>query len=79
MKIFYQKGRMIIKAPVSSNRTFKIEIQVQQDQKCLSIIEDSKSWLWHKRYGHLKFKRLRMMSNNKIVTGMANIQQPSKV
>jgi len=65
MKIFYQKGRMIIKAPMSSNRTFKIEIQVQQDQKCLSVIEDSKSWLWHKRYGHLNFKRLRMMSNNK--------------
>ena len=31
MKIFYQKVRMIIKAPVSSNMTFKIELQVQQD------------------------------------------------
>jgi len=43
MKIFYQKGRMIIKAPVSSNKTFKTEIQVQQDQECFSIIEDSKT------------------------------------
>ena len=79
MKIFYQKGKMIIKAPVSSNRNFKIEIQVQQDQECFSVIEDSKSRLWHKRYGHLNFKRHSMMSNNKIVTRMAYVQQPSKV
>ena len=79
MKIFNLKGRMIIKAPMSSNKTFKIEIQIQQDQECLSVTEDTKSWLWHKRYGHLNFKRLRMMSNNKIVTGITNVQQPSKV
>jgi len=79
MKIYDQRGMMIIKAPMSSNRTFKIEIQSQQDQKCLSATKESKSWLCHMRYGHLNFKRLRMMSNNRVVTGIDSIQQPGTV
>lgn len=55
MKVYNGEGRMILKAPLADNKTFKIEINMV-DNKCLaSATVKDKNWIWDHRYGHLKF------------------------
>jgi len=51
MKVFDSKNILILKAPLSKQRTFKININVIEDQ-CLLSETKSDNWLWHQRYGH---------------------------
>ncbi|XP_019430380.1 PREDICTED: uncharacterized protein LOC109337785 [Lupinus angustifolius] len=46
LRVFDQDKNNILKAPLSSNRTFKIGIQVG-DQRCLLSTSERDSWLWH--------------------------------
>jgi len=46
MKVFDSKNRLILKAPLSKQRTFKININVIED-KCLLSEVKSENWLWH--------------------------------
>jgi hypothetical protein len=43
LKIYGASGKLILKAPLLKNETFKINIQVQGEQQCLSAVADS--WL----------------------------------
>lgn len=54
MKVFDSRRQLVLKAPMSSNRTFKVEIQAA-DQKCFQSIDEIGIWTWHQRYGHLNF------------------------
>jgi hypothetical protein len=58
LKIFDVENRLILKAPLSNNITFKIEINVI-DHRCLaSVTSTEENWLWHHRFGHLNLKSL---------------------
>ena len=55
LKLFDTKNNLVLKSPLSKNRTFKTMISSTEVQ-CLKIIVDHKdSWLWHLRFGHLNF------------------------
>lgn len=48
MMVFDSKRRLILKAPLSKKRTFKININVIEDQ-CMLLETESEDWLWHQR------------------------------
>ena len=55
-----------MKAPLTENKTFKVELNTA-DHKCLaSTTKEDKNWLWHHKYGHLNFKSLCMLNQKKI-------------
>nr|XP_004514601.1 uncharacterized protein LOC101489282 [Cicer arietinum] len=60
MKMFDSAKRLILKAPLSKNRTFKIEIQISENQ-CLAAEIRKEDWLWPQRSGHLNFRSLQML------------------
>ena len=78
MKVFDSKNRLILKAPLSKQRTFKINISVIED-KCLLSETKSENWLWHQRYGHINFRDLNMLSEKKMVQGLPKIKLPNEV
>ena len=71
--VIYNKKRTILKAHLSKNRTFKVEIQTGKYQ-CLSIVSADENWLWHLRYGHLNFRSLYTLSKEKMVIGLPFIR-----
>lgn len=75
LKLIDNKGRLVLIAPLSKNRTFKINIQACQ-YKCLAAAVNDESWLWHLRYGHLNWRSLQELSRKKMVHGLPTIQQP---
>ena len=70
IEIFDDKQRLVLKAPLSRNRTFKVNLSIAAIQ-CLSTVNtEEDNWLWHYRYGHLNFKSLHQLSNRQMVLGM---------
>ncbi|XP_073221586.1 uncharacterized protein [Cicer arietinum] len=65
MRLFDDSRRLILKAPLSKNRNFKIDIQINES-KCLAVEVMNEDWLWHKRFGHLNFRNLQMLHNKKM-------------
>ena len=43
--------KLILKAPFSKQITFKISINVIEDQ-CLASETDDENWIWHQRFEH---------------------------
>ena len=79
LRIYDAKSRLILKAPLSNNRTFKIEINVI-DHHCLASITNSEEdWVWHHRFGHLNFKSLSLLKSKEMVHGLPLIRTPSTV
>ncbi|KAK2365584.1 putative mitochondrial protein [Trifolium repens] len=79
LRIYDAKSRLILKAPLSNNRTFKIEINVI-DHHCLASITNSEGdWMWHHRFGHLNFKSLSLLKSKEMVHGLPLIRTPSTV
>lgn len=73
MKMFDSSKRLRLKAPLSKNGTFKIEIEISENW-CLAIEVMGDNWLWHQRYGHLNFKSLQMWKCQNMVQGLPQIQ-----
>lgn len=72
------KDKLMLKSKVSKNRTFKCKIKVDNDQ-CLIATECGKQrWLWHKSYGHLNFKSLKLLHDKELVLGLPKLVIPSK-
>ncbi|XP_004500259.1 uncharacterized protein [Cicer arietinum] len=46
MRMFNNSRRLILKAPLSKNRTFKIDIQISEN-KCLVAEIRNEDWSWH--------------------------------
>lgn len=78
LRLSDQKGQLILKAPLSKNRTFKIEILVNQEMTCMSAADDNSNWLWHRRMGHLNFSRLSRLHSERMVSGLPKITAPDK-
>jgi len=46
--------KLILKAPFSKQITFKISINVIEDQ-CLASETDDENWIWHQRFEHAEW------------------------
>jgi hypothetical protein len=79
MEVFDSKKNTILKAPLSQNRTFQVQICSNQLQ-CLATMKiTDEAWLWHLRYGHLNFNSLSYLQNNALVNGLPAIKIPRDV
>jgi hypothetical protein len=77
MEVFDSHKNTILRAPISQNRTFQVQISANQ---CLASIKISdEAWLWHMRYGHLNFKNLSYLHNNELVKGLPAIKVPKDI
>ncbi|XP_014523896.1 uncharacterized protein LOC106780153 [Vigna radiata var. radiata] len=56
--VFDKKKRMIFKASLAKNRTFKVNLSAVAIQCLSSLNVEEESWAWHYRYGHLNFRSL---------------------
>ncbi|XP_017420194.2 uncharacterized protein LOC108330202 [Vigna angularis] len=59
IEIFDDRKRLVLKAPLAKNKTFKVKLSATTIQCLSSINIEEEEWLWHYRYGHLNFRSLR--------------------
>ncbi|WJX37101.1 hypothetical protein P8452_24905 [Trifolium repens] len=78
MRLMDSNRKLILKASMSKNMTFKIELNVM-DHKCLATDVERDDWTWHYRFGHLNFRDLNMMHNKSLVSGLPKIQISNEV
>jgi len=78
LKIMDNNQKMIVKAPLTKNRIFKIEVQVME-HRCLSAAVIRDEWIWHNRFGHLNFRDLYKLKKKGMVSGLPQISIPSKM
>lgn len=72
------KGELIMKVKKSFNRLYKIILE-NSESKCLVSSCDKESWLWHKRFGHVNFKAIKLMSSTQMVHGMPSVNVPGEI
>ena len=73
-----QDRELIADVKMSKNRLFTLDIQTKI-QKCLKFVIKNDSWLWHLRYGHLRFSGLKLLSKTKMVNGLPAINEPDNL
>jgi len=78
MKVFDRESRLILKSPLSKQRTFKININVTEDI-CLLSETGGENFLWHQRYEHINLRYLNMLSEKRMVQALPKIKFPSEV
>lgn len=78
MKVFDADNRLLLKAPLAKNRTFKVGIQIME-HKCFATAVSKEEWTWHYRFGHLNFQDLSLLQRKNMVSGLPQIQQPSEL
>lgn len=61
LKMYDSDHQLIMRAPLSNNRTFQVDIETTEVQ-CMAAMTSDETWLWHSRYGHLNFKALQQLS-----------------
>ncbi|XP_058771127.1 uncharacterized protein LOC131644592 [Vicia villosa] len=60
LRVVDASGVLILKAPMATNRTFKVELKVLE-HRCLATAASREEWLWHYRLGHLNFRDLKAL------------------
>jgi transposase InsO family protein len=78
LRVFDNKMSLILKAPMSRQRTFKIELNVIEGN-CLSASASNDDWLWHQRYGHLNFGDLSKLQMKRMANGLPLIKGVDQV
>lgn len=78
LKMFDCNQKLMLKTPLSSNRTFKVDIKCAKIHCLASTLEDE-NWLWHLKFGHLNFKGLSSLHSKQLVKGIPRITVPEKV
>jgi hypothetical protein len=73
-----EKKNLIAKVLMTSNRMFLLNIQTDV-AKCLKTCLKDSSWLWHLRFGHENFGRLKLLAQKKMVNGLPSINQPDQL
>ncbi|XP_050910046.1 uncharacterized protein LOC127123913 [Lathyrus oleraceus] len=79
MKVYNGEGRMILKAPLANNKTFKIKINMVDPQCLISNNVEDKNWLWHHMYEHLNFRGLDTLNQKKMVYDLPQVKEPSQL
>lgn len=75
LTLFDDKQKLILRALLSRNKTFKVGIQFIE-HNCYAFAVSREEWLWHYRFGHLTFKDLGLLRKHSMVQGLPHIQQP---
>lgn len=75
LMIMNRNQRMIVKAPLSKNRIFKIGVHVME-HKYLSAAISRDEWIWHYRFVHLNFIDLYELKKQEMVIGLTQISIP---
>lgn len=78
LKVFDSKRRLVLKAHLSQNRTFKVGNDVMK-HKCLANVVCKSEQLWHHRFGHLNFRDLNLLNKHNMVYGFPHMEVPSEV
>lgn len=78
MKVYGCENRLLIKAVLFKNRTFKVEFDVVT-QQCLATTVNKDEWLWHFRYALLNFGDLSKLQHKGMVRGLPHIHVPKDV
>ncbi|XP_058765508.1 uncharacterized protein LOC131639000 [Vicia villosa] len=78
LRVVDASGVLILKAPMATNRTFKVELKVLE-HRCLATAASREEWLWHYRLGHLNFRDLKALQQEGMVTGLPHINIPAEL
>jgi hypothetical protein len=85
-KIYHHKRGLIMSTQMSANRMFILlaerETQMQTQvliPTCFKTTSESPADLWHRRYGHLHFKGLSILSRKQMVKGLPHLHESSTV
>lgn len=78
MRVYDGEKRLVIKAPLAKNKTFKVVIQVME-HRCLATAVCKEEWIWHYKFGHLNFKDLSLLQRKQTVSGFPQIQLSSEL
>ena len=76
LKVYDNKKRLILKALLSKNITFKVGIDVMEHE-CLATTVRKSEWLCHYRFEHLNFKDLNLLHRDNMVNELPHIQVPN--
>ncbi|KAK2388142.1 hypothetical protein QL285_061854 [Trifolium repens] len=74
LKLVDAKDREILKAPMSSNKTFRMSNNMLEHQCVVPTVNENQKWIWHHRYGHFYFKSLNLLNLKKMVNGLPQIK-----
>ncbi|KAK2969370.1 hypothetical protein RJ640_000642 [Escallonia rubra] len=78
--IYDKKGSkdVVTKIKMEKNRSFPINFSYTSGVAMrASIVEDS--WLWHRRFGHINFKNLKLLHKENMVQGLPTIEEKHEV
>ena len=78
LKVYASKKRLVLKAHLSKNRTFKVRIDVMEHE-CLATVVRKSEWLWHYRFGCLNFRDLNLLHRDNMMLKLPHIQVSSEV
>lgn len=76
MRVLDLGGKLILKEPMSHNKTFKIKLDVME-HKCLTNGASRDERLWHYRLGHLNFRDINNLKRKNMISREIHI--PNKV
>ena len=71
-----QKALLLNKVQQSSGRLYRVKLDIVEN--CLHLNEDI-SWLRHRRYSHLKFTSLKLLSSSEMVRGLPKIEKRRRI
>lgn len=78
LKLLDTHNSLVLKSPMSKNRTFKTMINSMEVQCLKTVVDHKNSWLWHLRFGHLNFRSLNQLITQYMVTGIPSLEIPDK-
>ncbi|BAT91407.1 hypothetical protein VIGAN_07000300 [Vigna angularis var. angularis] len=73
-RIFYQSKRLVIKASLSQNRTFRVIMKAVKHH-CFSAAGKIVEWLWHLRFVHLTFRDSCQLSQHSMVSDLPLVER----
>nr|KYP35216.1 Copia protein [Cajanus cajan] len=73
-RILDNKGTPILRAPLSNNKTFRVDISMSKHM-CFAVTVFDVNWLWHLRFGHLNFGSLSQLAEKEMVIGLPHIEK----
>ena len=73
LRIWDQRGRLLIKVQCSSNRLYVLHLETAWPL-CLTACKDDEVWHWHECFGHLHFDVLHKLGKEDMVHGLPMIK-----
>jgi len=78
-KIYHPTRGLIMQTLMAANRIFVLQAtMLTQSSKCLIAMEDDLTELWHRRYGHVNNKSLKVLENKQLVKGLPQFKVTNK-